>query len=145
MDQHKVNRIMDGHLLHEYRTKAANRLGLATAELTAKLADDREYRMLVRNAYNHLVAKGRGGDLSFVEMHAALAKIDIFVNRGLFKAVASDKAIIDEAHTSAKRDAMTRVAVLPLLMAACYLGLILYFRARGGYKTVELTAEGEES
>jgi len=27
-------------------------------------------------------------------------------------------------------------------MAVCYLGLILYFRATGGYKAIDLTAEG---
>jgi len=37
---------------------------------------------------------------------------------------------------------MASVAILPLIMAGCYLALIIYFKAKGGYKAVELTAAG---
>lgn len=30
--------------------------------------------------------------------------------------------------------------ILPSFMLACYLGLLLYFRSKGGYKPVDLTA-----
>ena len=41
---------------------------------------------------------------------------------------------------------MQRVAILPLIMAGCYLGLIIYFKvAHGGYKAVDLTASGAEA
>ena len=39
------------------------------------------------------------------------------------------------------RMALKLTALVPSLMALCYLGLILYFRARGGYKQVSLDSE----
>ena len=46
----------------------------------------------------------------------------------------------------AKQGALAKVAVFPLLMLACYVGLIFYFNSRGGYKPVELgPAEGSDS
>ncbi|MFP6887776.1 MAG: MFS transporter [Opitutales bacterium] len=46
----------------------------------------------------------------------------------------------------AKQGALAKVAVFPLLMLACYVGLILYFNSRGGYKPVELgSAEDSDS
>ena len=40
--------------------------------------------------------------------------------------------------TEAKQGALANMIVFPLIMLACYIGLILYFRGRGGYKPVEL-------
>ena len=37
-----------------------------------------------------------------------------------------------------KLDALRTIAILPLIMLLVYLGLILYFRSRGGYKPVVL-------
>lgn len=39
---------------------------------------------------------------------------------------------------AAKQGALAKMTVFPLIMLACYIGLILYFRGRGGYKPVEL-------
>jgi hypothetical protein len=50
--------------------------------------------------------------------------------------------ILDAVRKDAKRGAMQNVAILPLIMAACYLGLIIYFSAKGGYKVVDLAADG---
>ncbi len=49
-----------------------------------------------------------------------------------------DKAAINTASAAAKLDAFQGVASLPVLMFVCYLGLVLYFRSRGGYKPVDL-------
>ncbi len=38
----------------------------------------------------------------------------------------------------AKQSALARVTVFPAFMLVCYLGLIVYFRARGGYRAVHL-------
>ncbi|MDH4475949.1 MAG: MFS transporter [Verrucomicrobiaceae bacterium] len=38
-----------------------------------------------------------------------------------------------------KRSAFTTIALLPTFMLLCYLGMFLYFRAKGGYKPVELS------
>ena len=34
------------------------------------------------------------------------------------------------------------MTLFPLAMLACYIGLILYFRSRGGYKPVDLQSQG---
>ena len=47
-------------------------------------------------------------------------------------------AIVAKAKSEAKAKAFRRCSVLPLIMAVCYLGLILLFAARGGYKAIDL-------
>ncbi len=56
-------------------------------------------------------------------------------------APAAEQAIINEATSHAKLDALSTVALLPVLMFLSYLGLILYFRSSGGYKPVSLESE----
>jgi len=57
------------------------------------------------------------------------------------------KALTEEEHVhletvqaASKRSVFTTIAILPTFMLACYLGLFLYFRSRGGYKPVEIGA-----
>ncbi|MXV16375.1 MFS transporter [Pedobacter sp. HMF7056] len=48
-------------------------------------------------------------------------------------------AIVQVVQNQAKKDALKTVAIFPIVMFACYVGLILWFRSRkGGYKQVEL-------
>jgi hypothetical protein len=57
------------------------------------------------------------------------------------KAMALDeegKAILKEVTAAAKKNALETVAVFPAIMLVCYLGLIFYFRAKGGYRVVKL-------
>ncbi len=42
------------------------------------------------------------------------------------------------AERESKHDALRTIAILPGIMFLVYLGLILYFRSRGGYKPVVL-------
>jgi MFS family permease len=49
-----------------------------------------------------------------------------------------EKAAVDAADRESKHDALRTIAVLPVLMFLVYLGLILWFRSRGGYKPVVL-------
>jgi hypothetical protein len=51
-----------------------------------------------------------------------------------------DKAVLEPAIVAGKMDALRKVAVLPILMLLAYIGLIFYFRSRGGYKPVEVDA-----
>jgi MFS transporter, DHA2 family, metal-tetracycline-proton antiporter len=51
---------------------------------------------------------------------------------------AEDKAAVTKIDVESKLDALRSIAVLPLLMLLCYVGMILYFRKRGGYKPVVL-------
>jgi hypothetical protein len=49
-----------------------------------------------------------------------------------------EKAAVDAADRESKYDALRTIAILPVLMLVVYLGLILWFRRRGGYKPVVL-------
>lgn len=53
--------------------------------------------------------------------------------------------IVAKIKTEAKSMALRRFSVLPAIMAACYLGLILFFAARGGYKAVILPTAAEQT
>lgn len=71
---------------------------------------------------------------------------------GTYQAVDADKVAelaktdakaaeeITEARASANQGALARIAIFPAFMLLCYIGLILYFKARGGYKPVNLDA-----
>jgi hypothetical protein len=48
------------------------------------------------------------------------------------------KAAVDAADRESKHDALRTIAILPVIMLIVYLGLILWFRSRGGYKPVVL-------
>jgi hypothetical protein len=51
---------------------------------------------------------------------------------------AEDKAVVDKIDAESKLEALRTIAFLPLIMLVVYLGLILYFRSKGGYKPVVL-------
>ena len=70
---------------------------------------------------------------------------------GKYNAVVDDKVkALSEADATkvgkvtkgAKQGALAKVAVFPLIMLACYIGLIMYFKSRGGYKPVEIGGDG---
>ena len=46
-------------------------------------------------------------------------------------------AEVGEVVKAAKQGALMKVTVFPFFMLICYIGLILYFKARGGYKAVD--------
>ncbi len=54
-----------------------------------------------------------------------------------------DREVVENAVAKAKKSALMTVAIFPTIMLIGYLILILYFRAKGGYKPVELTAHTE--
>ena len=58
--------------------------------------------------------------------------------------VAEDKGLVTNAVIYGGRRALQITAALPTTMAVCYLILVLYFIARGGYKAVHLDASGRE-
>ena len=43
-----------------------------------------------------------------------------------------------------KQHALAKIAVLPAIMFVCYVGLIAYFRTKGGYKAEVLTGHAAE-
>ena len=56
----------------------------------------------------------------------------------LASAPEADKVAVEAIQEGAKKDALKRVAILPIFMFLCYIGLIFYFRSKGGYKPVEI-------
>jgi MFS transporter, DHA2 family, metal-tetracycline-proton antiporter len=48
------------------------------------------------------------------------------------------KTVVDEIDRRSKLDALRTIAILPVIMLIVYLGLIFYFRSRGGYRPVVL-------
>lgn len=55
---------------------------------------------------------------------------------------AEKKAELEDVYVPARQGALSKMTVFPLTMLACYIGLMLYFRSRGGYKPVELAGGG---
>ncbi|MEW6745389.1 MAG: MFS transporter [Planctomycetota bacterium] len=54
----------------------------------------------------------------------------------------ANKKAVEDIQASSKQSALLTVAIFPAIMCACYLFLLFYFRAKGGYKAVVLEAEG---
>lgn len=54
------------------------------------------------------------------------------------------QAQITTISAETKQHALAKIAVLPAIMCACYIGLILYFKSRGGYKAEVLTGHAAE-
>ncbi|HEX4129085.1 MAG TPA: MFS transporter [Pirellulales bacterium] len=51
---------------------------------------------------------------------------------------------IDPIIVRAKQGTLAKVAVLPAIMFVCYVGLLVYFQSRGGYKPEVLISQAEE-
>jgi len=52
--------------------------------------------------------------------------------------------VIKGIQDGVKKGALATVAIFPAIMLICYLGMILYFKAKGGYSAVDLAAEGAQ-
>ncbi len=51
----------------------------------------------------------------------------------------ADKLVITAITSGSKKEALSEVAMVPLFVVLVYLGLILFFRSRGGYKPVQIS------
>ena len=49
-----------------------------------------------------------------------------------------NEVLIGEVTEESQKDALQTIALLPILMMLCYIGLIIYFRSKGGYKPAEI-------
>ncbi len=54
----------------------------------------------------------------------------------------AEQAELETVRTANNQNTLAKVAILPALMFFCYIILILYFRARGGYGQVHLASDG---
>jgi MFS family permease len=51
---------------------------------------------------------------------------------------------LESIQKQTKQQALAKIAILPAIMCVCYLGLIAYYRSRGGYKAEVLTGHAAE-
>jgi len=136
---------------------------LGSDELDAKLAEDDEYRVLVRNAFVHLKPAEPKQDAPSEkkEQYAAaikqyeavetdeqrlayLEEQDLLIGTDPYREVKPKEAALTQATSSAKQNALAVVAIFPCIMLVCYLILIAYFRSRGGYHAQVLTGHAAE-
>jgi MFS family permease len=54
---------------------------------------------------------------------------------------AEDAVVVGEAGLYGGRQALKVTSIVPVIMAVLYLGLILYFKSKGGYKQLHITGE----
>ncbi|HEX4265636.1 MAG TPA: MFS transporter [Verrucomicrobiae bacterium] len=55
----------------------------------------------------------------------------------------NSKAVILSATTTGQFSALGKMSIFPAFMLVCYLGLIMYFKSRGGYRPVQIIAPAE--
>jgi hypothetical protein len=95
----------------------------------------------VKEAAHNAAMKSYETQLAFVSAQAAalLGDAAVLSDKAAFEAMKTKtKDVLDKVREDSKRRTMAIVAVLPAIMAICYLGLILYFKAKGGYKAIDL-------
>jgi MFS family permease len=139
LDQKKVNEISDKTALSEFMQTDGK--GVSAADLKA----NSRYQTLVRVAYDHnLRAEEDFTEYSHDEMEAALKEKNFFIDDPWeYDSLSKDKRTLRDVRTVAKKDAMRRVAILPLIMALCYLGLIVFFSKKmGGYEAIDISRDG---
>lgn len=51
---------------------------------------------------------------------------------------APQQSAVDGIRAQTNQSVLAKFAILPLIMAACYIGLLLYFKSRGGYRPVDI-------
>ncbi len=137
--------LVDGELWPKYREIISEG---ADAGLLAELKDNGEWRTMVRAAVEHLNPSKPDAEApteSYAEQIDYLRRKEVLgPDIELYARAKEYQQIADSVTNEARQDAMARAAILPTVMAICYLGLIVYFRvAHGGYKTVELPSAGE--
>jgi MFS family permease len=70
-----------------------------------------------------------------------------YVDKAKFEAAGLTEAEQTELvalESQTKQHALAKIATLPVIMCICYLGLILYFKSRGGYQAQVLTGHAAE-
>jgi hypothetical protein len=70
-----------------------------------------------------------------------------YIDKAKFKTAELSESQLAElinVESSTKQHALAKIAVLPVIMCVCYLGLILYFKSRGGYQAQVLTGHAAE-
>lgn len=92
----------------------------------------------------------RAIEASVPGVYEQIARQDKYV-LGSYSAVDADKVAqlppeqqdeVRQVERSAKQGALATIAIFPTIMLVAFIGLLLYFRVRGGYRPVELAGSG---
>ncbi|MEI7835303.1 MAG: MFS transporter [Planctomycetota bacterium] len=135
---------------HPMKIDVKNRIydQIALSDATDKTAGSKAYEVLALTVMEHLKPEGadkaalgawKAADETHAGRLAYLAANGMIVDEATYMTLAAKKATIDKITGEAKQTALSVITLLPAAMAACYLLLILYFAATGGYKAVELS------
>jgi hypothetical protein len=73
-----------------------------------------------------------------VEKAGLLGKYNAVDDGKLAQVEAPAQALVKEVKDSSKKIALKKIAALPAIMLVCYIGLIAYFKSKGGYKPVDI-------
>ena len=79
-----------------------------------------------------------------VEKESVLGSYDAIDPERLATRSDDEKKTIETITASAQKGALTTVAIFPVIMLVCYLGLALYFRSKGGYRAEVLTGHAAD-
>jgi MFS family permease len=120
-------------------------LSPSPAEASAALLEaEGNWEQTVRDSYELILGKGADMEAEEATMIAALTENGAMtLPAGGIEQVKSELAEVSDIRAEAKHKAMAQIAILPLIMAGCYIGLMIYFRAKGGYKAIDLSVDGE--
>jgi len=119
--------------------KFAADIEAANKPLAAQVTTEKEglfgMRSLALDAekYNKAFAPLEGADVSKPEALSA-------AQRELLK----EKETVDDLSVAAKQASLAKIALLPAGMFVCYVILLIYFRAKGGYRAEVLAGHGAE-
>jgi MFS family permease len=108
-------------------------VGVVGAALLGNIQDRQIYRELGDNNKTvQSAVEGAEQTSIFGKYHA--------VDQGKVAALPeADQKVVKDVTERAKKGALATVAIFPTIMFVCYVGLIVYFRAKGGYEAQVLT------
>ncbi len=89
-------------------------------------------------AYDQSNSTSYHRDYVTIERRSVFGSYNALDPAKLDMAPGADQTVIMEVQNTAKKSALSTVAIFPVIMFFCYLGLIMYFRSRGGYKPVQI-------
>ena len=76
-----------------------------------------------------------------VEQPWAFGSVETVSADALEARPAAEQAFIETATEDEKKETLATVTIFPMIMLACYLGLIAYFKTRGGYQAEVITSD----
>lgn len=112
------------------------------AEIVPLVGKEAEAKERVTEA----LTTSHGHEPSETELTAALAADQPYqevVTAPAYSTQVAANETLNEVAEESQQGALFKVAIFPALMLVCYVLLMLYFRARGGYKAEVLVADGD--